>query len=121
MHVRNEHRPDVDPTAPRRDADRHGGEAATGCGGRLVDRERTGKSSTGERPTRKEIDFVSDDLGGAADRGRVAPRERWRPESATVNASEWRGVLATRNMLDTGSPDKAWAVPAAMLAYLIDT
>ena len=118
MHVRNQHRPDVDPTA-----------LAEMQIGMAVRRRQVagGASWTGEdrlfywrTATRKEIDFVSDDLGGAAIEGKYT-EERWRQESATVNASEWRGVLATRNMLDAESRDKAWAVPAALLAFLIDT
>ncbi len=118
MHVRNPHRPDVDPTI-----------LAEMQIGMAIRRRQVadGASWTGEdrlfywrTPTRKEIDFVSEDLGGAAVEGKYTEK-RWRQGSATVNASEWRGVLATRNVLDTTSSDKAWAVPAALLAYLIDT
>jgi hypothetical protein len=38
-----------------------------------------------------------------------------------VEASPWSGILATRSVLDTSSTDGAWAVPAGILAYLIDT
>lgn len=70
-------------------------------------------------PTRKEIDFVSADFGGAAIEGKYTEGGRWRSEAATVNASEWDGVLVTRNVLDVDGDD-AWAVPAGMFAYLID-
>ena len=118
MHVRNQHRPDVDPTI-----------LAEMQIGMAIRRRQVaaGATWTGEdrlfywrTPTRKEIDFVSEDLGGAAVEGKYT-EQRWRQESATVNASQWRGVLATRNVLDTDSRDKAWAVPAALLAYIIDT
>jgi len=72
-------------------------------------------------PTRKEVDFVSEDLGGTAIESKYTEGDGWRREAATVNASEWDGILATRNVLDTRSRDEAWAVPAAFLAYVIDT
>ena len=72
-------------------------------------------------PTRKEIDFVCDHLGGVAIEGKYTEGS-WRSKAATVNASEWAGILATRNVLDTSSGgDRAWAVPAAFLAFLLDT
>ena len=71
-------------------------------------------------PTRKEIDFVSADFGGAAIEGKYTEGGRWRSEAATVNASPWDGVLVTRNVLDVDGDD-AWAVPAGILACLIDT
>jgi hypothetical protein len=43
-----------------------------------------------------------------------------RGETATVVASKYFGIVTTRNVLDLGQSD-AWAVPAALLAYLIDT
>ena len=71
-------------------------------------------------PTRKEIDFVSDRLSGVAIEGKYTDTGRWASESATVNASEWDGILATRSVLNHSGTD-AWAVPAAVLAYLIDS
>jgi hypothetical protein len=41
--------------------------------------------------------------------------------AATVSASDWRGLLTTRNVLHCGVLDDAWAVPAAVLAALVDT
>lgn len=70
-------------------------------------------------PARKEIDFVSEDLAGTAIEGKYTERNRWRSEAATVNASDFNGILVTRNVLDD-SGKKAWAVPAGILAYLID-
>lgn len=71
-------------------------------------------------PARKEIDFVSDRLGGVAVEGKYTDGGKWVREAATVNASPWDGILATRSVLDTTS-NASWAVPAAFLAYLIDS
>lgn len=70
--------------------------------------------------TRKEIDFVAEYLGGAAIEGKYTEGGAWRREARTVDASPWDGILATRNVLDT-SGDGAWAVPAAMISYTLDT
>lgn len=70
--------------------------------------------------SRKEIDFVSERLGGVALEGKYT-EGAWRSAAATVNASAWDGILLTRNVLDTADPDSAWAVPASVLAYVIDT
>jgi hypothetical protein len=66
------------------------------------------------------IDFVSERLGGVALEGKYT-EGAWRSADATVNASAWDGILLTRNVLDTADPDSAWAVPASVLAYVIDT
>ena len=72
-------------------------------------------------PARKEIDFVSGHLAGVAIEGKYT-EGAWKSAAATVNASAWLGILATRNVLDvTGSTAEAWAVPAGTLAYLLDT
>ncbi|HLW45051.1 MAG TPA: AAA family ATPase [Acidimicrobiales bacterium] len=71
-------------------------------------------------PSRKEIDFVSRHLGEVALEGKYSQSGRWRSEAATVNASTWKGLLATRNVLDT-TGNEAWAVPAGIFAYLLDT
>ncbi len=71
-------------------------------------------------PSRKEIDFVAHDLVGAAIEGKYCEDGGWHAAAATVNASEWHGVLCTRNVLDLSSDD-AWAVPAGLLGYLLDT
>lgn len=71
-------------------------------------------------PTRKEIDFVSETMMGVAVEAKYVETGRWRSEAATVDASGYDGILVTRNVLDVTSGDAAWAVPAGILAYLID-
>lgn len=71
-------------------------------------------------PSRKEIDFVSESLGSVAIEGKYCEDGGWRSEATTVIASQWDGIVATRNVLDI-SDDQAWAVPSGMLAYLLDT
>lgn len=71
--------------------------------------------------TRKEIDFISEKLAGVALEGKYTDGGKWAREAATVNASRWRGILASRSVLDTTSKDGAWAVPAAFLTYLLDS
>lgn len=71
-------------------------------------------------PARKEIDFVSDRLDGVALEGKYTDSGKWVGEAATVNASEWDGILVTRSVLDTTSK-AAWAVPASFLAYALDS
>ncbi len=71
-------------------------------------------------PARKEIDFVSGLLNGVAVEGKYTDTGRWAGEAATVEASQWDGILATRSVLDT-TTRATWAVPAAVLAYLVDT
>jgi uncharacterized protein len=71
--------------------------------------------------TRKEIDFVGEPLVGTAVEGKYVDTGKWRGEAMTVEASEWAGVLTTRNVLDCAEPERTWAVPACVLAALIDT
>ncbi|HUZ40130.1 MAG TPA: AAA family ATPase [Acidimicrobiales bacterium] len=71
-------------------------------------------------PTRKEVDFVSRDFAGAALEGKYCESGSWHAHAATVNASEWNGLMCTRNVLDLDT-DSAWAVPAGILAYCLDT
>jgi predicted AAA+ superfamily ATPase len=71
-------------------------------------------------PTRKEIDFVARALSGAAVEGKYVEDGKWHGEVVTVNASAWKGILATRNVLDMDT-DPSWAVPASFLAYSLDT
>lgn len=71
-------------------------------------------------PTRKEIDFVAEPLGAAIE-GKYIDGGNWRSEAATVNASPWKGLFATRTVLDVKEAEKTWAVPAAILSYLLDT
>ena len=72
-------------------------------------------------PSRKEIDFVAQPLAGVAIEGKYSDTRRWLRQAATVNASAWHGVLATRSVLDTTKSETAWAVPAAVLGFAIDT
>lgn len=72
-------------------------------------------------PTRKEIDFVGEPLAGTAVEGKYVETGRWRGEAMTIDASAWSGILTTRNVFDCSEPDRAWAVPACILAALIDT
>ncbi|MGH3297789.1 MAG: AAA family ATPase [Trebonia sp.] len=118
-HLRNSTRPDVDLTVL---AEMQVGMAlrrATFAGGwpwtadEIIFYHRT--------PTRKEIDFVGEPLAGAAVEGKYVETGRWRGEAMTVEASAWTGVLTTRNVLDCSDPDRSWAVPACLLAVLIDT
>ena len=117
-HLRNERRADVDPTVLT--------EMQIGMALRcrvLADRPAVGNDEFlfhVRTPARKEIDFVSEALGRVAIEGKYGEDGNWRGEAATVNASEWDGILVTRNVLDTGS-DRAWAVPAGILCYLLDT
>lgn len=71
--------------------------------------------------SRKEIDFVGEPLAGTAVEGKYTETGRWRGEAATVTASDWAGLLTTRNVLDCGDPTDPWAVPAGILAALVDT
>jgi hypothetical protein len=71
-------------------------------------------------PARKEIDFIAYGLANAAVEGKYCEGGGWHAEAATVNASQWDGVVCTRNVFDLDT-DSTWAVPAGMLAYLIDT
>ena len=71
-------------------------------------------------PSRKEIDFVSEAFAGVALEGKYCENGNWHREATTVNASTWDGLIVTRNVLDTDT-DPAWAVPAGVLCYLLDT
>lgn len=71
-------------------------------------------------PSRKEIDFVAEPLAGVAVEAKYVEDGNWHSEAATANASEWDGVIVSRNVLDLDS-DPSWAVPAGILAYLLDT
>ena len=69
--------------------------------------------------TRKEIDFVGSGFGGIAIESKYTDGN-WRRDALTLKASPWRGIVATRSELDLADPQVA-AVPAALLAWLIDT
>jgi uncharacterized protein len=117
-HLRNPQRTDVDPTVLT--------EMQLGMAIRrraLAEKPNAGNDEFVfhvRTPSRKEIDFVSEAIGSVAIEGKYCEDGTWRSEAATVNASQWDGILATRNVLDV-SDDQAWAVPAGMLAYLLDT
>lgn len=119
-HLRNQARPDIDVTALA--------EMQVGMALRRAIAA-TGRPWTDEEPvfylrtpTRKEIDFVSEALGGTAVEGKYIESGKWRGEAATVDASGRAGILTTRNVLDCSGPhDQAWAVPAGILTALIDT
>ena len=69
--------------------------------------------------TRKEIDFVGPGFGGVGIESKYTDGN-WRRDALTLKASPWRGIIATRSELDVADPRVA-AVPAALLAWLIDT
>lgn len=70
-------------------------------------------------PSRTEIDFVGPDLGDIAIESKYVDG-RWRARARTIQASSWRGIVATRTVLDLESPG-LMAVPTSMLAWLLDT
>jgi len=67
--------------------------------------------------TGAEIDFVGADL--------EIPFEckytdsHWRTEARTIRARHGRGVMVTRSPLLTGADEPIWAIPAAILAWLL--
>ena len=65
-----------------------------------------------------EIDFVGAALGGCAIESKYVDA-RWKRATRTLTDSPWRGIVATRSVLDLEDPDLL-AVPAAILAWLID-
>ena len=66
-------------------------------------------------PTRKEIDFVAQPLAGVALEGKYSDTVRWAGSAATVNASQWAVILATRSVLDTGASTDAGRCPQRSL------
>lgn len=117
-HLRNPRRDDVDPTilsemmvglALRRAALREG-----------VDWDGDDALFHWKNASGSEIDFVSELLGSAAVEGKFVDDDGWRSESRTLKSSEWKGIMATRSILDTADADGPWAVPAGILAWLID-
>jgi predicted AAA+ superfamily ATPase len=67
--------------------------------------------------TKKEIDFVGPLLGNLGVEGKYVD-DKWKQESLTLKARFGRGILATRSIFDI--TDDIWAVPAGMLAWLIN-
>ncbi len=67
-----------------------------------------------------EIDFVGRDFGGIAIESKyVDGGWRW-GTGKTIGASRWRGIVATRTEIDLEGPELV-AVPAALLAWLLDS
>ncbi len=69
--------------------------------------------------TRREIDFVGPGFAELAFESKYVDG-RWRRDTATLRASRWRGVMATRSELDLDDPETI-AVPTGVLAWLIDS
>ena len=59
-------------------------------------------------------------FAGLRAQSRDESRPRWKRATRTLADSPWRGIVATRSVLDLEDPDLL-AVPAAQLAWLIDT
>ena len=71
-------------------------------------------------PAGAEIDFTGPDFGGAAIESKYVDDGWRRGALRTLEASPWEGIVATRGMIDLSDP-KAAAVPAAFLAWMLDT
>jgi predicted AAA+ superfamily ATPase len=88
--------------------------ARAAAGGR-ADRFVAGETVMYERTkTGKEIDFVG--AGQVPIESKYVERS-WKSEARTVASSHGRGILATRNVLDTDG--EVWAVPACVVAWLL--
>jgi predicted AAA+ superfamily ATPase len=117
-HLRKSGRPDIDPTVLT--------EMQVGMAVNRRVRVQTVRITNDQflfyfkTPTRKEIDFVSEVFAGVALEVKYIEAEQWNSEAATVNASNWHGLLVTRNVLGA-KVDSAWAVPAGIICYLMDT
>jgi uncharacterized protein len=70
-----------------------------------------------ERTSTAEIDFVGGAIGVPFESKYV--ERGWRRETRALAARHGRGIVATRNVLDTGGD--IWAVPASMLVWLFGT
>lgn len=119
-HLRQGTRDDIDPTLLA--------EAQTGTAlRRAALRERSTWDSDStlfhlRTTTRKEIDFVAAEFSGAAVEGKYTDGGSWRSQARTVDASPYRGILTTRSVLDVSATGgMAWAIPAALLAVLVDS
>ena len=66
-----------------------------------------------------EIDFVGAALCGCAIESKYVDA-RWKRATRTLRDSPWRGIVATRSVLDLEDPNLL-AIPTALLAWLIDT
>jgi predicted AAA+ superfamily ATPase len=68
-----------------------------------------------ERTATAEVDFVGAVLGTPFESKYV--ERGWRSESRALTARHGRGIVATRNVLDTNGA--IWAVPVALVAWLL--
>jgi hypothetical protein len=86
---------------------------------------RSGDWITHHRVHQTEIDFA----GRCSDTGdRMTALDgkyisgTWRKDALTIRNSGFaRGVLATRDVLSIDVDDPVWAIPAAFIAYALDT
>ena len=69
--------------------------------------------------TRREIDFVGPNFGGIAIESKFVDG-RWKRDAQTLAASKWHGIVATRSELELSASRNARAIPAALLAWLVD-
>lgn len=67
--------------------------------------------------TGSEIDFVGPLLNTPIESKYVS--QKWRTERRTLEERCGRGIIATRDVLDTS--DNVWAIPTGLLAWIIDT
>lgn len=117
-HLRNDAHPDIDPTVLTEMQIGMGIHRTAYASGTLwANDEFLFHTRT---PARKEIDFVARPLAGVAVEAKYTEGGAWKGVAATVDASDWDGILVTRNVLDSTGAD-AWAVPAGLFAYLVDT
>jgi len=92
---------------------------------RALERDRPGHYADFDRVlhhrsrTRKEVDFVGPDFPHFAIESKYVDG-RWRRAAQTLKASRRHGIVATRSELNLDDPDVT-AMPAAMLAWLVDT
>jgi len=68
----------------------------------------------------QEIDLVSEHFGGLAIESKYIDSGNWNSASRIIDGSGWAGIVATRSVLDIETDANTWAVPAGMLAYLLD-
>ena len=71
-------------------------------------------------PAGTEIDFTGPDFGGVAIESKYVDDGWRRGALRTLAASPWEGIVATRGLIDLSDP-QAVAVPAAFLAWMLDT
>ena len=71
-------------------------------------------------PAGAEIDFTGPDFGGVAIESKYVDDGWRRGALRTLAASPWEGIVATRGLIDLSDP-QAVAVPAAFLAWMLDT